>query len=369
MSEHISVRVLEHAGAWISTAFRAVARQSTLDAARAAFGAQGYRNRLLNSAFSVNQRLVSSNTDDTYAHDRWYVLTQSAAIAVTTLTDPESGRPTGARLTQSNATPQRIGYAQIVESGNIRDLRGKAAALAARIRCSSAQAIRMAILEWTGTADTVTSDIVADWNSTNFTTGNFFNAATLSLVAIGSTTPQAATWTDMTQVSGNFSASLNNAIIFIWTEGTLAQNATLDIDETAFVEGARASYQPRTFDEELRACLRYYQKSFPYATAPAQNAGTTGAVVFPSEGASTNHRVALRPIAPLRSGTHTRTYFNPSAANAQARDTDAGADCTGTATSGIVAAGDSGGALFFATPAGSAVGNAIAVHYTFDAEL
>lgn len=133
----------------------------------------GFRNRLHNAAFNINQRGAGTFADDAYCFDRWYVLTQTGSIAISAFTDPDAVRPTAIRLTQSQASAQRIGLAQIVESVNIRDLRSQAATMAARIRCSSSQAIRMAILELTGTADTVTSDIVNNWASTTYSAGNF----------------------------------------------------------------------------------------------------------------------------------------------------------------------------------------------------
>lgn len=219
----------------------------------------GFRNRLLNASFMINQRAAASNADDTYCFDRWYVLTQSGAVACSALTDPEAGRPTGLRITQSQAGAQRIGVAQIVESANIRDLRSQAVAMAARIRCSSSQPIRMAILEWAGAADAVTSDVVNTWTSTTYTAGNFFIAG-VNVIAVGASTPAANTWADMTQITGQFGAALNNAIVFVWSEGALVQNATLDLDQAQLEAGAACgAFARRTRAEELANCMRYYE--------------------------------------------------------------------------------------------------------------
>jgi hypothetical protein len=241
----------------------------------------GFRNRLLNAAFGINQRAASSNADDTYCLDRWYVLTQSGAIATQIIFDPEPGRYTGIRLTQSQASPQRFGLAQIVEATNIKDLRSQAVAMAARVRCSSAQAIRMAILEWTGTVDSVTSDVVNSWTSTTYTPGNFF-ISTVSVIAIGAKTPSAATWTDMTQITGSFGAALNNAIVVVWLEGAAAQNVTLDIDQIQLEAGTLCgAFARRPFSEELDLCQRYFEPFLYAATGRwASATAVDGAVSF-----------------------------------------------------------------------------------------
>lgn len=334
-----------------------------------ASAARGFRNRLINSAFAIDQRRATTAADDAYCLDRFYVLTETGSVSIDRLTDPESGRLAGLRLTQPDATPKRIGLAQIAESADIRDLRAQAVAMAARVRCSASQAIRMAILEWTGAVDAVTSDVVDAWNSATFTPGNFFIAG-VNVIATGASTPTAATWTDLTQITGTFGASLNNAIVMVWTEATLAQHATLDIDQIQLEPGAACGpFARRPLGEELALCRRFYWKSFPMTTAPAQNAGTNGCLVFPSQGASVNTRVQHAFPETMRA-TPAVTYFNPGAANAMARDFDAGADCSLTVTLGGSAFHSERVVSFLlGAPAGSAVGNALVVHLTAEAEL
>jgi hypothetical protein len=40
--------------------------------------------------------------------------------------------------------------------------------------------LRYAIIEWTGTANSVTRDVVNDWNNPSFSSGNFFKAASVA---------------------------------------------------------------------------------------------------------------------------------------------------------------------------------------------
>lgn len=229
-------------------------------------------NRLLNAAFALNQRGLASVGDDAYCFDRWYALASSGSVGVTPLADPESGRLSAIRLTQPDAAAKHIGLAQIVESANIRDLRARAVAMAARVRCSASQPVRLAVLEWTGAADAVTSDVVADWANTSFAPGAFFLPA-VGVVALGVATPAAATWTDLPQVTGAFAAAMTNAIVLVWTETPLAQNATLDIDQVQLEAGTVCGpFLRRSAGEELALCQRYCQ-----TLGPELNGRCTGA--------------------------------------------------------------------------------------------
>lgn len=197
------------------------------------------KNRLLNGGMVVNQRGSGSGiADDAYCIDGWYILTQTGTIAWSQLTDPESGAPYGLRLTQSQASAQRIGVAQIIKTRDCRDLRSAVTTLAGRVRLSTSSDVRYAVLEWTGTADAVTSDVVADWTSSSYTAGGFFNSTTLAVLAVGEVTCSAATARALDALNATVGASMNNIIVFVWTEGTLAQNGTLDIWSMQFEAGA-----------------------------------------------------------------------------------------------------------------------------------
>lgn len=223
----------------------------------------GLRDRLLNGAGRINQRVATAPTDDTYAWDRHYVLTQTAAIGVSTLSNVADGLPSMMRMTQSQATAQRMGVAQIIESANCIDLRGKLVTLVGKLRCSSAQAIRYAILEWTGTADAVTSDVVNNWANGTFTAGNFFVSTTTTVRQVGTLTPTANTVTDFA-LEATLGSSLTNIIVLLWTEGTAAQNVTLDL-AWEFVEGSTTGQTYpidwRPYALEFAMCQRYYRNN------------------------------------------------------------------------------------------------------------
>jgi len=256
----------------------------------------GFRNKIINGDGRINQRGASSGiSDDEYAHDRHYALTQSADITVSTLTAPADGIAYMMRLTQSDASAQRMGYAQILEAAETYGLRGKTVTLGGKLRYSNAAAVRFAVLEWTGTADTVTSDVVLDWTSGTYTAGDFFLASNLTVAAVGSITPSAATITDWS-LTATISSSANNIIVFYWTEGTAAQNSTLDM-RWYLVEGDATAeddpFSPRHIQQELALCQRYYYKASNAALSyPFRGFNFSGSAVPVSVGAP--HPVKMR---------------------------------------------------------------------------
>ena len=236
-------------------------------------GGGAAENLIINGGFQVNQRAAATNADDTYSHDRWYALTQTGTIAITSLADVENTTPVMARLTQSQASAQRMGYAQIIEAKNCKHARGQAVTLKFRTRLSSTDNIRIAVLEWTGTADTVTSDVVNSWTSTTYTAGNFFLGSNLTISNVTQQALTANTLANSTTVTVTLGSSFNNLIVFIWTENAVAQNVTLDIGKVKLEVGSAATtFEWFDYSEVLRRCRRYYRQwnfaagGFPVAT-------------------------------------------------------------------------------------------------------
>ena len=215
---------------------------------------------LLNGSGQVDQEAVSSLADVNYGHDQWYALTQTAAITKSTLTDVADGLPHMMRLTQSQASAQRFGYAQVIEASRVKRLRGKLVTFGGKLRHSNAAPVRYAILEWTGTADVVTKDVVNSWTNGTFTAGQFFNSTTLTVRAVGTITPAAATLTDFS-LSAALGSAFNNLIVFVWTEGTSAQNSTLDTAVSLKFGASVAPLIHRSYVDELWQCQRYFEQT------------------------------------------------------------------------------------------------------------
>lgn len=299
-----------------------------------------------NPFYQVDQRVNSatSRADDNYAHDCWYVLTQTAAIQVTSQTDQENGQPFNARLTQNQAAAQRMGYATIIEGKFCKSFRGQQVTFRPRVRVSSGQAIRIAVIEWSGTEDGVTSDVVNDWTSVDYTDGaaRFFVDANFNPVAVGSKTPTAATWTDMDALTVTLGSTFTNLVLFVWTENTAAQNVTLDIGKVRFVPGPHATnIRLANFGEVLRYSQRYFEKTFDYAIAPAQGVSRRGALSSPGTTGANGPIATWAFKVEKRTNGGTVTTYSPQSADANWRDSSnarsvtASVASSGAGTSGI----------------------------------
>jgi hypothetical protein len=217
---------------------------------------------------------VVAFADGDYAgFDQWQVLTQSSAAMVAPLVAPENGTPRMMRLTQPNATAQRIGVMQWLESANVLDLRGKDIVLSARVRAAQNMTLRYAIVEWTGTADAITKDVVSNWASGTFTPGNFFTSTSTVVTATGSVALTANVFASIA-LTGTVGGSANNLAVVFWTDAALAASSTMDIGNVDLKEGTVASpHVPRSIMDELQLCQRYFCKSFSYGIQPKDFTG------------------------------------------------------------------------------------------------
>ncbi|WP_244623701.1 hypothetical protein [Bradyrhizobium cosmicum] len=230
------------------------------DQARANLAVAG-RNYLLNPSGEIDQEGVGggvSRSDATYDFDQWLALTQSNPITVSLVADAENGTPFMMRGLQANATAQRFGRIQWIESRDCKELRGRAVTLSARVRMSAATTLRYAIVEWTGAADTITKDVINDWTNSTFTAGQFFTSTSTTVVATGSQALAANTLANIS-LSGTISGSMNNLAVIFWTDSAQAQNVTLDIGKAKLEPGSVAtSFAAPRYEDELLRCCRYF---------------------------------------------------------------------------------------------------------------
>lgn len=133
--------------------------------------------------------------------------------------------------------------------------------------------------------------------------------------------------------------------------------------------GPRVSFpMPENKQDALVRCTPYTFKSFLDATTPAQNIGVnTGEAVFNSNGvaAATIQSVDMKhPV--MRAVPSITTFYNPAAANANARNLDKNVDCTA-----VTIVSNTDRSFSYTTTAGAAtvVGDRIGIHFLRDAEL
>lgn len=220
-------------------------------------------NLWVNSDCGIWQRQIASVGDAVNGFDRIINLCETGSLTLSQLSQPFDGAAYAMRQTQPDASPKRLGYVQVAEGRDCISYRGKNLAFALKVRCSVAATIRCALVAWTGTADSVTRDVVNNWGSTNYTAGNFFVVNT-STIAVTATAVSANTWTDLvvssTSPGGAVAPSnMNNLYMVVWTDAAVAQNVTLDSTMLRCGQGTVAPlWTPPTVAVELARCQRHY---------------------------------------------------------------------------------------------------------------
>jgi len=207
---------------------------------------------------------------------------------------------------------------------------------------------------WETKTITITCDTSGTWNTTNLRGMSVFFD-----LGYGTNFSAAASsaWANLSSVRG-----LTGGVKLAANTG-----ATWYITGVQLEVGSVATpFERRPYGMELALCQRYYAKSFLQGTAPAQNVGSfAGATRIISVNPST--RVLMDVYLPVvMRAAPTVTFFNPSAANAQARDASASADCSST---GIYTVGDRNFVISTIGSGSSTQGNGLSVHWTANIEL
>ena len=125
--------------------------------------------------------------------------------------------------------------------------------------------------------------------------------------------------------------------------------------------------EKRSYEYELALCQRYYEKSFPQLTAPAQNAGQIGAYYTTQIVPAGYQQVFPVFYKVTKRAAPTITLYNPSAANGEIRNGTHSTDW-GSSTA-LNVSGDSCFIVSGVSPGGSGVGNLTCFHWKADAEL
>ena len=231
------------------------------------FSATGsFGNRLINGDFAIAQRGTSfsggtANADDAYTLDRWYILSEgSDTIDVTQETTevPSGGKYSIALDVET--TGEKFGIAQIIEGVNCVGLIGSTATLSFKAKVSDARidTVKAAIVAWSGTEDTVTSDIISAWNADGTTPTLIANATFENTPAdLGVTT----SWATYSVTAAIDTASTTNVIVFIWSDDATNPTAgdflyladvQLEIGDTV------TPFERKSYGQELTLCERYY---------------------------------------------------------------------------------------------------------------
>jgi hypothetical protein len=347
-----------------------------------ALGAEGFfaKNVLINGNFIVAQRGTSftsattpANSDDTYLFDRWILLSDGndrADVTQETSVIPTPGYSAIKLDVETVGSPnEKFGILQVIEQKNCAHLIGQRVSLSFKARTTGgvAENLRAGIVEWTGAADTVTSDLVSAWavegtNPTLAASWAFLN--TPANLALGNTY---ATFKIEDIAVG---ASMTNLGVFIWEDDTdLVATDVIYITDVQLERGSHATdFEYRPFQTELALCQRYYEKTFDYGVAPVQNSTDyNGALNGTGSGAIGSGVGTIYIDWEFKVEKHkvgTVTMYNPAAANASARNVTDGTDTALTADPGTRS-------VYFVSTAADNTDNEdrMAIHASVQAEL
>jgi hypothetical protein len=268
---------------------------STAAAARTNLGLDGFvnmKNRIINGGMNIAQRGTSftsgANNNDAYVLDRFYILSDgNDAIDVTQTTTV----PTGAKYSiglDVETTNKKFGIAQIIENANCFDAIGGAVTLSFQAKVSATTKldnVKCAIVAWSGTADSVTSNIISAWGAEGTNPTLIANATYENTPANLNVTTSFATYSVTANVD---TASTSNIIVFIWSDVTdTTAGDFLYITNIQLEKGSTAtSFDYRPIGTELALCQRYYYKlsETTYALVGMCNGTTTARlnVAFPT---------------------------------------------------------------------------------------
>lgn len=273
----------------------------------------GARNRIINGAMAADQRNAGAAQTFTaaaalaYSVDRWYGYCTGANVTGQRVQGASVGqfyyRFTGA------ASVTAIGFGQRIEQINSADLASTTATLSVDLANSL-----LTTVTWTAyyatTADTFGT--LASPTRTQIATGTFTVTSTVTRYNTQISVPAAAT----------------TGIEIVFTVGAQT-SGTWTIGNVQLEPGTVATpFERRSYGQELALCQRYFSKSFPVDTAPAQNIGGTGAVYSQSHATNAPASVQVSFPVQMRTTPSTFTTFNTSAANGNWRNLTASSDIT-----------------------------------------
>jgi hypothetical protein len=225
---------------------------------------QGFRNRIITGGMDIAQRGTSftsgANNDDAYVLDRFYILSDgNDAIDVTQTTTVPTGAKYSIGLDVETAN-KKFGIAQIIENANCFDAIGGNVTLSFQAKVSSTTKldnVKCAIVAWSGTADTVTSNIISAWGAEGTNPTLIANATYENTPANLNVTTSFATYSVTANVD---TASTSNIIVFIWSDVTdTTAGDFLYITNVQLEVGSVATpFERRPYGTELQLCQRYF---------------------------------------------------------------------------------------------------------------
>jgi hypothetical protein len=264
--------------------------------------ARPVNNALINSQFDFFQRFLTPGsfqgiTDGNYGPDRGIILGENGDAPgpipcrqINLETNTAEGVRFGLEIdpTATGALKDKAGYLQIIQASDCHQYRNRTCIFQARVKApTGTRQMRMAILEWKGTADSVAAvhEIVNNWDSVIYTAANFFiNNANLTVRAVSAAdvpvTGGSFVDISLTATIGN---DAKNIFCFIWNNDDAA-GGLWQMIKPGFYDGDQVrEWLPRLESTEFNLCLRRCFRLFNTATlqylVQAFTVGTTAGLM------------------------------------------------------------------------------------------
>jgi hypothetical protein len=254
-----------------------------LHASAFALVAGGGRNAITNAACCIWQRNTSftNPADASMVADRYVFLTDGAGQFVareSTIVNLPVGFRHGIKLTPNGVTNKKFGVLQILTGENSQEIIGNG-------KCSfsyyvllptatGADAVRAAVMEWSGTEDSPTVDVVASWAGTDFTPAASWaiqNTPSADEHLDSGTAGVPGDWARVTVEDVTITSAAKNIGLFVWLED-ISYNDGVAWWLTGFKAEAgsvASDFSPRLRAEELALCLPHFVKTYNHEQAIA----------------------------------------------------------------------------------------------------
>jgi hypothetical protein len=357
----------------------------------------GLRNKIINGSMAVSQKGAGPFTTGTgtstilnslYMLDRWsYWATTPAVFSVTQQLDAPASQPNllySQRLTVTAADAviaanNGFSVIQIIEGSSARTLVDRPMTVSFWVRSSVTGVYCLSLYNgnWPSTDQSYVAEYtinsantweyktieIAEGVTTVGTNWNWTNGAGLTLawsLGTGSTfqTATPGIWTS------DWGLSTSQQVNAVGTIGNIFALTGVQIETSSVA----TPFEHRPFGVELSMCQRYYEQSFAYGTAPAQNIGSalgapyaTGQVL--NQAFSTHVKFAVTKRAPPNASL--LTTYSPNAASANWAASPLGGGTTPTAA--VHEIGESGFAISGSTAV--TAGQGYVVHWRAVSEI
>lgn len=305
--------------------------------------------------------------DDSYVAGVWNALWSGNAPDVSGEAAVIDGSKRAIKcLVDTNGT--QFGFVQFLLNEDTVPLRGKTLSFSIDAVGFNVTSLRCAILEWTSTADTLTSDVVGTWAAGNPTLAT-------NWAYIGTPATQALSGTTRIKAEGKtVGATTNNLAVFVWTDASenstdyvRLANAKLEIGLTA-----TAFVSPGSMEERFRVA-QLYQKSYNMASDPgaavSEGESRMTSVIAIAGSAAGTIQYSTSFLVPMYKSPAVTLYASNSGTSGAIRNASVPSDRTGATAFAVSQSGFSAVQISTASANAIAIGDVLAWQYVADGRL